>query len=852
MNNAINQNDSRSRNASGRSAELHSAVSQSCTLQSVITAGALEIFHALPNGIRRYSRLKICATVFALSIGGILCVPAQQRSGPPRSTAAPKPTASLASDLDTVVDAQGQALEQAKAALAESEDPTVHGALETAIKAMEKAQTALAAAKNSPDKLGPALTAEQQAYQALLKATPREYRVSRQRNGQQGGQNSGQPNQRQLDQLDMKEEANRYETERQASAAPTQQQREQSETANRLKELAQRQQDLNERLRELQTALQAAKTEQEKEDLQRQLKRLRDEERQMLADVDQLRQKMEQSPNASANAEAREQLDQTRSDVQRAAQEMERDSPQQALAAGTRAQQAMQNLRDDLRKQTSSQFTDQMREMRNQARDLARQEDEIAKKLDSLQNGERKLDNSADTKQLSEQLTKQQSALTNLLSNMRAVSEQSENAEPLLSQKLYDTLRRADQRRTDNLLDMGAQLAQRGFLPQTSEVERAARTNINELRQGVESAAESVLGNETEALKYAQKELDDLTRQMEREVAAGRTNGTGTARSGAAGQTNRMAGANGERPGQNASNRQGTNAAGTSANGQTGDRGSQQAQNNSQRGQGQQASNREGTQQNRNQGQRAQNGQRNQNGQQGQDGQGNNPETAQSQNGQNQEQQGNSPGQQSGSSQQQGQQQAQSGQQGQGGQQQAQSGQQGQGGQQQAQSGQQGQGGQQARDGQQAQNGQQAQAGGRGGNRDRLTQLARQLNSNGGPNGGADQGGPLTGGDYVNWADRMRDVEQVLDSPDLRYQLATVRERASAIRQQYRQAGRIPDDKVVRDQLIMPMTQVRVWLQEEIARQQNANSLVPLDRDPVPDTYSELVRKYYEKLGSAQ
>ncbi len=48
------------------------------------------------------------------------------------------------------------------------------------------------------------------------------------------------------------------------------------------------------------------------------------------------------------------------------------------------------------------------------------------------------------------------------------------------------------------------------------------------------------------------------------------------------------------------------------------------------------------------------------------------------------------------------------------------------------------------------------------------------------------------------------------------------------------------------------MTQVRVWLQEEISRQQNANSLVPLDRDPVPDSYSELVRKYYEKLGSAQ
>ena len=43
------------------------------------------------------------------------------------------------------------------------------------------------------------------------------------------------------------------------------------------------------------------------------------------------------------------------------------------------------------------------------------------------------------------------------------------------------------------------------------------------------------------ALKYAQKELDDLTRQMEREAAAGQTNAAraGVARAGATGQTNR-------------------------------------------------------------------------------------------------------------------------------------------------------------------------------------------------------------------------------------------------------------------------------------------------------------------------
>src|SRR5262245_12697508 len=111
----------------------------------------------------------------------------------PAPRTAPKTGGNYASDIVTVHDAQAQALEQAKTALAESEDPKVHTALDTAIKEMEKAEAALDAAKGSPDKLAPALAAEQAAYQALLKATPREFRVSRSRNGQRGSQGSGQP-----------------------------------------------------------------------------------------------------------------------------------------------------------------------------------------------------------------------------------------------------------------------------------------------------------------------------------------------------------------------------------------------------------------------------------------------------------------------------------------------------------------------------------------------------------------------------------------------------------------------------------------------------------------------------------
>lgn len=743
-------------------------------------------------------------TVFA-GLMALAPLMAQENQGPPRTAARPagnRPTITAnstpdyASDIVVVRDAQNQALDQAREMLEKGENLRDRPALETAIQEMERAQAALDDARKSPDKLPTALAAEQAAYQALLKVTPREYRMSRsQRGGQQGG-NAGQAGQRQLDELDMQKEENRYETERQASTPQNAQQREKTQTADRLKELSQRQQDLNSRLRELQTALQAARTDQEREEIQRQLKRLQDEQRQMLAKVDELRQKLDQSPNAGSQADAQKQLEQTRSDMERAAQEMERQSASGALAAGTRAEERMKNLRDDLRKQTSSQFSEQMRQLRNQARELKRQQEEIARGLDSLNNsGHKTLDSSAERQQIVQQMKQQKSSLTNLLSGMRNVTEQAEATEPLLSKELYDTLRRADQMRTENLLDVGSQLTDRGFLPQATQVERAAHTNITELARSVERAAESVLGSEADALRFAQKELDDLTRQLKQEVAGTGTNGPTLAaedlQEGAA-RTNRLARA-GERASSDNPDTNSTNQ----ADGRSPGRNSQTAANNpqgQQRGEG----NAPGEAQNGNRGDPA-----------------NEKSTEQAsagnpQDGQEQAANESAPGGENRSGSDQRQANANS------------------------------------PNSQDRSSG--TQQGGRnnGGRGDRLRQIVEQLGARGG------DGGPITGNDYLNWTDRLRDVERVVDPADLRNQLATVRERASVMREDFRQRGRKPDADVVRVQLLTPLTQVRVWLQEELARKESADSLVPLDRDPVPDNFSELVRKYYEKLGSAQ
>src|SRR5690242_7665540 len=235
--------------------------------------------------------LKSTLTVVAAALFCAISLYAQERarspSGQPAGGVArsvppgPKTVGDYSSDVVVVRDAQEQALEQVRALLEGIDDPRGKALMEAVEKEMARAADQLrqVAGDGSAAGLEPALAAEQTAYQALLKLAAHEYRVSRSRN-QSGGQGGGNM-QRQLDMLDLKAAENRYETQSQASPQQNAQQREQLQVLNRLKELAQRQQDLNERIKELQTALQEARTDEEREDIRRRLKRLREEEQEM-------------------------------------------------------------------------------------------------------------------------------------------------------------------------------------------------------------------------------------------------------------------------------------------------------------------------------------------------------------------------------------------------------------------------------------------------------------------------------------------------------------------------------------------------------------------------------------------
>ena len=92
-----------------------------------------------------------------------------------------------------------------------------------------------------------------------------------------------------------------------------------------------------------------------------------------------------------------------------------------------------------------------------------------------------------------------------------------------------------------------------------------------------------------------------------------------------------------------------------------------------------------------------------------------------------------------------------------------------------------------------------------------------------------------------------------MDDPRLRTEASRIREVAKGMRAEFKRHSVDPKWDLVRSQIRAPLAELRDRVTEELARRDKPDSLVPIDRDPVPARFTEQVRKYYEQLGrSAQ
>jgi hypothetical protein len=760
-----------------------------------------------------------------------------------------EPSPELPEDAGVIADSQADALAGGQQLQANLEDLLSQQYLTEALRQMTSGEKLLRESSQTPaiDPLGDARLATQAAYSALLKLQAREHLVQQSQSSQSSSSSSSQQQQlqQQLQQLELKNDRNRYETEQQAAQ---QSEREATQVLNRLRELARRQGDLNEKIKELENALRAAQTQDEREELERQLKRLQQEQQQLLRDLEEAQERMEQPQNRSQMAEARQQLEQTREHLRQTKESLEQGQVSQALAEGTRAERQLEELEEEFRDRTAGQFEQRMRELRNQTRELAEDEEQLSQQLagnrptneqQQPSGGRPQLrdeEPAGDERDVHEMLGEQQQRLTDIMQKAEDIVRESETAEPLLSKKLYDAVRNTRVDQPQESLTMTSQFLRLGLNREAAEAEEQARRGIDKLREGVEQAAESVLGNEAEALERARRELDELSRSIASELAQADPNFA-------------------EEQRRQAEERQSSGSEGRPTDEQReGGRRGEPAQDDDLVGNANPFAEEPGSRDQSGRGARAN---QEQDDQQPRSDEG--EQTGTLPRDQQQPSEGTRPGEPS--SEQRGQQSGESQQgespEGQGGRSEEPSEQPGRG---QSPGGQSPQEEQQAQGQQDSQSpGQQPGQGGRRGNTDRENPLSSFLRQGGTDGGGGSTGPhlgpqrPLTSSEFVQWSDRMRDVEEMLDNPELRAEVARISDRAREMRIDVKRHSKQPNWELVRTSVYGPMLELQDRVAEELARLKPDNEeIVPLDRDPVPDRYSELVRQYYERLGAGR
>lgn len=817
-----------------------------------------------------------------------------------RETAA-APSPAYVDDAKTIADSQQKAIEQLAKMREKLKAPEAQKTIDEIEREMQAAAAALnsAVASNALPPLDEALPHEQAAYQGLLKLRARETRIMRSRDSQGGAGGQQSAAGQELDQLEMKEETERYETRnRAADPKQTAAEKEKEEFLNRLRELARRQEDMNQKIKELQAAWEAAKTAEEKQQLERQLKRLRDEQREMLRDVDQLQNKLNQPQHNTPQTAAGKQLEQTRENVRQASDALEKGAVPQALTAGTRAESELDKLREDFRKQASNQFADEMRDLVDRTQKLDERQQQIGEQLagkspspeqNASPPGEAKEPSSTnkpgkpglrggkspELEQLPTKLAEQQRELNDVLERARDLTERAEGNEPLLSKQLYDAVREAHQKQTGRAVELMQQLVDSGLPTEAARVAPQAQEGVRQLRERIQKAAEGVLGDDVESLRRAKQEVDRLAQALADEIqrenpAAAPSPGTpGKLNNDPAGQaatptgegqpnsangkpndpavTDSKQAAGGAKPG---GDQPAANASGKPPGGDAKPNGAKP----NVTGSGESKSDEPSPKQNNPNGQPGPQpggsqpgdkpgaGEAKPSPSQSSDGPpgGEPPGSEKSGTGQPSSAPGKSPGSTPGSSPSSSPSPTP-----------GQSPGQGQGESATASAagrtpGLRGKSPGSSGGGESAGNPQPMP------NQPPTTSQQPGERATSATGGGSGPHGVLNGPDWRDWSDALRNVEEFVPGARLRSDAARVREQAQALRAEAKRHSKTPNWELVRETVYEPLLELQRQLDDELLRRESPDAAVPLDRDPVPDRFGEAVRRYYERLGNGR
>ena len=422
-----------------------------------------------------------------------------------------RPTTDLLPDLDTLE--QAQAANQATLAELAPMLPDAESK-QNAAAAATHMQAVIDELDTTDASVETAWSSSQAAYQSLLRLSSGDINVSRSSNSSGGGGGQSR-NQRQLDELEFRQEENRYQTATKAQPPGSPQDQQDMQLVAKLNELSRRQDDLNQRLRETQAELANARDEEERERIRRELRRLEEQQRQMLAEMDEA---IQQTGPSQRQREARQQLEQARENMRQAADQLSENEVSEALASGSRASEGIERSRDQARQRSASQFADALQQASAEAERLQESQEELTERLQSLiDDPAQRLDDSDRRNAVSEEMDELRQGLADLENDLRQIAEASETAEPALHRRLYDLMRQQRSDRLGERIEIASELARQGLLDQSQNAQSAVAEGLERLSESIAQASSSIQGSDSAARRFAQQELEQLRSELQSE-----------------------------------------------------------------------------------------------------------------------------------------------------------------------------------------------------------------------------------------------------------------------------------------------------------------------------------------------
>ncbi|MFB3785930.1 MAG: hypothetical protein ACE15F_06125 [bacterium] len=388
-----------------------------------------------------------------------------------------------------------------------SDRASLREAMDQAVKALESANL-----PEPAEALTEAAGHEQTAYRLILKMQPERSQVQEQLASAAQGGGQQQQDRPEINELELNRTRNFYEEERR----PQEELAQADESLSHIKELTQRQRNIQEEISKLISEQPSADTEEEREELRRRLEKLIEEEQRNLERLDELQQDFSARPmNTPSQAEARPNLENVREQMNRGLENLEQSQLQEARSAGSRAISELNQVEKNLRQYSRDAAAQKLSELQERMAEITAREQTIReglKKLkEELESPQTALDETLDGPK--DDLLKQREELArdfkNLLDEAGRLAERSEQSQKLMSQKLGDWLRRTSQKEILEEIEKekNLPLIHYGIWDSAIAQEEIIVQKINEAARELQEISDFLIGDDLEGLRQALKRL---------------------------------------------------------------------------------------------------------------------------------------------------------------------------------------------------------------------------------------------------------------------------------------------------------------------------------------------------------